>query len=376
MNIMQRTKRAGLIGTISAVLAGLGLSGIIAAGVPVAQAEETGSITVNFSTKENGQPDAIEGARFNVYKIGTWDGSQGKYVPVAPFDADPFDQIGGVDADGNAIITITDVMGADADQLRQLSTTLSNYIKEASQSSADIEPVADGNTNDEGVVVFDGLERGLYLVDAPLHQISGTTAQGKNETDEYVISSSLVALPNVNSNTPMDVAITAKATHSSGLDPIHVEKVWKNDDPATRPTSIKISLWMEGQDSPIATETLSADNDWSCVWDNLPVGNRYFVVEDDVPDGYHVFIDEDIINPETADFTITNSKPEQPRQPEQPGQPGQPGQPTTPTAQVTPGRPARTGADIAVVAIMAAAAIGIAMVLIFEVRKARARENK
>jgi len=298
-----------------------------------------------------------------------WDGSQGKYVPVAPFDADPFDKIGGTNEDGDHI-GIADIMGANADQLRQLSTTLSFTIKQLGQSGTDIEAVADGKTNADGVVRFDGLARGLYLVDAPIHQIEGKTAQGKKQVDQYVISSSLVALPNVNSDSPMDVAITAKAMHSNGIDPIHVEKVWKNDDPNTRPKSIKVSLWMEGEDAPIGTAELSAANDWKYVWDNLPVGNRYFVVEDNVPDGYHVFIDEDIINPETADFTITNSKPEKPTKPEQPTTP------TTPTSQVTPGKPARTGADIAVVAIMAAAAIGIAVVLILEVRKARAREKK
>lgn len=369
MNIMQRSKRAGLIGTVCAVLAGLGLSGIIGASVPAAQAEETGSITVNFSIKDDKTPEAIAGAQFNVYKIGAWDGSQGKYVPVAPFDADPFDKIGGTNEDGDHI-GIADIMGANADQLRQLSTTLSFTIKQLGQSGTDIEAVADGKTNADGVVRFDGLARGLYLIDAPIHQIEGKTAQGKKQVDQYVISSSLVALPNVNSDSPMDVAITAKAMHSNGIDPIHVEKVWKNDDPNTRPKSIKVSLWMEGEDAPIGTAELSAANDWKYVWDNLPVGDRYFVVEDNVPDGYHVFIDEDIINPETADFTITNSKLEKPTKPEQPTTP------TTPTSQVTPGKPARTGADIAVVAIMAAAAIGIAVVLILEVRKARAREKK
>lgn len=319
---------------------------------PYAHAEETGSITVNFSIKDDGTPEPIDGAAFNLYKIGEWDGSQGKYVPVAPFDKEPFDQIGGTDDDGSAI-GIVDIMGADADQLRQLSTTLSFTIKQLAQSGTDIEPDAQTMTNAEGIARFDGLARGLYLVDAPIHQIQGTTAQGKPQTDEYVISSSLVALPNVNSDSPMDVAITAKATHSSGIDSIHVEKVWKNDDPATRPKSIKVSLWMEGEDAPIGTVELSAENDWKYVWDNLPVGNRYFVVEDDVPDGYHVFIDEDIINPETADFTITNSKPEKPG-----------------TPPVTPQKPpAQTGADIALVVVIAGAAFVLGTLLIVKARR-------
>ena len=180
---------------------------------PYAHAEETGSITVDFSIREDGMPEPIEGAQFNLYKIGEWDGSQGKYVPVAPFDKDPFDQIGGTD-DGGSAIGIVDIMGAGADQLRQLSTTLSFTIKQLGQSGKGIEPAAQTMTNAEGVARFDGLVRGLYLVDAPIHQIQSTTAQGKTQIDEYVISSSLVALPNVNSDSPMDVAITAKATHS------------------------------------------------------------------------------------------------------------------------------------------------------------------
>lgn len=319
---------------------------------PYAHAEETGSITVDFSIREDGMPEPIEGAQFNLYKIGEWDGSQGKYVPVAPFDKDPFDQIGGTD-DGGSAIGIVDIMGAGADQLRQLSTTLSFTIKQLGQSGKGIEPAAQTMTNAEGVARFDGLVRGLYLVDAPIHQIQSTTAQGKTQIDEYVISSSLVALPNVNSDSPMDVAITAKATHSKGIDPIHVEKVWKNDDPATRPKSIKVSLWMEGEDTPIGSAELSAENDWKHVWDNLPVSNRYFVVEDDVPDGYHVFIDEDILNPETADFTITNSKPQQPVTPVTPQKP-----------------PAQTGADIALVVVIAGAAFVLGTLLIVKARRA------
>ena len=343
--------------TIAVVLATVVtfIGGMFAVGNPIAHAEETGSITVNFSIREDGTPEPIEGAQFNLYKIGEWDGSQAKYVPIAPFDADPFDKIGGTDDDGSSI-GIVDIMGADADQLRQLSTTLSFTIKQLGQEGADIEPTAQTTTNADGVARFDGLARGLYLVDAPIHRIEGSTAQGKHEVDQYAISSSLVALPNVNSDSLMDVAITAKATHASGIDPIHVEKVWKNDDPATRPKSIKVSLWMEGEDTPIGTAELSEENGWKYVWDNLPVSNRYFVVEDDVPDGYHVFIDEDIINPKTADFTITNSKPKKPETP-----------PVTP-----PSPPAQTGADIALVAVVAGAAFALGVLLIVKSRKKEA----
>ncbi len=326
--------------------------------VPVAPFDKVIGTSNTSAVEELCTPEPIEGAQFNLYKIGEWDGSQGKYVPVAPFDKDPFDQIGGTDDGGSAIgivdimgagadqlrqlsttlsftikqlgqsgnpfdqiggtddggsaigivdimgagadqlrqlsttlsftikqlgqsgkgiepaaqtmtnaeaIGIVDIMGAGADQLRQLSTTLSFTIKQLGQSGKGIEPAAQTMTNAEGVARFDGLVRGLYLVDAPIHQIQSTTAQGKTQIDEYVISSSLVALPNVNSDSPMDVAITAKATHSKGIDPIHVEKVWKNDDPATRPKSIKVSLWMEGEDTPIGSAELSAENDWKHV---------------------------------------------------------------------------------------------------------------
>ena len=261
-------------------------------------------------------------------------------------------------------------MGATSSQLRGLAKTLHNYIQQTNGTGGNIEELKSGVTDANGTLKFDGLGRGLYLVDSPIHKVETTTAQGKKVTTSYEASYSLVALPDVNGDDPMNVTIHPKKNPATGLDPIHVKKVWKNDDPNTRPKSVKVSLWMEGQDTPLNSVELSAESNWTYVFDNLPVGDRYFVVEDNVPDGYHVFIDEDIINPETADFTITNSKPEKPTKPEQPTTP------TTPTSQVTPGKPARTGVDIAVVAIMAAAAVGIAVVLILEVRKARARENK
>ncbi len=385
MNIMQRSKRAGLIGTVCAVLAGLGLSGIIGASVPAAQAEETGSITVNFvvdktDNKGNVVKDeagenvktAVAGATFKLYQIGEWNGAEGRYDPIGAFKDGVFNQIGIAGNDGGTI-TITQIMGATSSQLRGLAKTLHNYIQQTNGTGGNIEELKSGVTDANGTLKFDGLGRGLYLVDSPIHKVETTTAQGKKVTTSYEASYSLVALPDVNGDDSMNVTIHPKKNPVTGLDPIHVKKVWKNDDPNTRPKSVKVSLWMEGHDTPLNSVELSAENNWTYVFDNLPVGDRYFVVEDNVPDGYHVFIDEDIINPETADFTITNSKPEKPTKPEQPTTPTTP---TTPTSQVTPGKPARTGVDIAVVAIMAAAAVGIAVVLILEVRKARARENK
>lgn len=346
--------------------------------LPSAHAAETGSITVDFNVTKNGKDTPIQNAEFNLYKIGVWDGTKGKYVPVAPFDNEFYSSIGMFDETTGTEISIVDIIGASAEQLRGLSDTLSAKIKQAdAEDSVDnkAEPVMtrythlaeegkdSGGTTVLGQAVFDGLERGLYLVDAPIHQIAGTgtTAQGKIENDKYVISSSLVGLPSAGDDDPMNVTISAKADCATGVDPIHVEKVCKNDDPATRPKSITVSLYLEGQDDPIGTETLSEENDWKCVWDNLPVGDRYFVVEDEVPEGYKVFIDEDIINPETADFTITNSKPSKPNEP------------TVPVSTTTPNRPstAHTGAEVASIVAIAVACVMIALVLIREVRRSR-----
>ena len=54
--------------------------------LPSAHAAETGSITVDFNVTKNGKDTPIQNAEFNLYKIGVWDGTKGKYVPVAPFD--------------------------------------------------------------------------------------------------------------------------------------------------------------------------------------------------------------------------------------------------------------------------------------------------
>ena len=101
---------------------------------------------------------------------------------------------------------------------------------------------------------------------------------------------------------------TVTNTHTPEVIDIPVTKVWedKNDQDGIRPDHLNVTLLANGEE--IDQLTLSADNNWSGVFENLPKNASgqliiYTVAEKEVPDGYTVS------GPATADnnYTITNT---------------------------------------------------------------------
>lgn len=81
---------------------------------------------------------------------------------------------------------------------------------------------------------------------------------------------------------------------------IRANKEWTIDDGGTRADSVTVQLYCDGQPwgDPV---TLSNSNDWTTLWEELPVGHSWSVVEINVPAGFTSSVTQ-----EDGVITITN----------------------------------------------------------------------
>ena len=130
-------------------------------------------------------------------------------------------------------------------------------------------------------------------------------------------------------------------THTSATTGLTVNKVWNDADnkDGLRPTSVTINLLANGR--VVQTVDLSAVNNWTASWNNLPVyqaGKQvtYTVEEANIPAGY-----QSMVSQNGHDFTVTNTH--QPTTPNTPNVPNTPSTPTTPNVPGTPATPVQPG---------------------------------
>ena len=121
---------------------------------------------------------------------------------------------------------------------------------------------------------------------------------------------------------------------------VSVRKVWVNDDLEFRPASVEVELAAIDRVGAFAPRTavLSADNNWTYTFNNLPAEHTYFVTEKTQAAGYQTTITGD----EEIGFVITNTYQPKPTDtpvtpPTPPDQPVTP--PTPPDTPVTPPTP-------------------------------------
>ena len=117
---------------------------------------------------------------------------------------------------------------------------------------------------------------------------------------------------------------------------VSVRKVWVNDDLEFRPASVEVELAAIDRVGAFAPRTavLSADNNWTYTFNNLPAEHTYFVTEKTQVAGYQTTITGD----EEIGFVITNTY--QPKPTDTPDTPVTP--PTPPDTPVTPPTPPDT----------------------------------
>ncbi|CAH0417800.1 Cna B-type domain-containing protein [Periweissella ghanensis] len=120
------------------------------------------------------------------------------------------------------------------------------------------------------------------------------------------------SVPNYSSKTILGnegTSINFANTYTPGQTSISVTKAWndQNNQDGTRPSSIQVQLYRNGQ-AQNKPATLNAANNWSFTWDQLPEKsagdtNTYTVKEVNVPTGYASVITGDATN----GYMITNN---------------------------------------------------------------------
>lgn len=172
-------------------------------------------------------------------------------------------------------------------------------------------PCGTGQTDENGLLRFEGFKPGVYLICA--------NAKEQNRFI-YSMESFSVMLPQENSKTntwEYDVTAQVKLGIAQVQAKYSVSKIWEDDGhEAERPKSITIHLLCDGV--VCDTITLPEEGRWKHEWEKLDVNHDWSVQEEAVP-GYEVFITRD-----ATDFYITNTyKGENPKKPGKLPQTGQ-----------------------------------------------------
>lgn len=367
---------------IAALVGCIGLACV----TPAASADEdsattstgTGEITVDYHGTINGKSYAMDGVDVALYRAADWQ-TDGTLELTDEFAA--LVERNGIDG---SLITNLETL-SDQNVQRSIAGTLESYIK-AAQSDPETygeapAALATQVTDADGNVTFTGLENALYYVVAG-NKYMDVAEHVQRYCDGGSMFAELSTLYVTDGVSQRSLSLEPKVTCGTNVDPVQVKKVWDDEDnkDGLRASSVSVSLYMlpladdeadkggvegDADETPsreyelVDTVTLSADNDWTYVWDNLPEHEDYYLVENGVSDKYNVTITQEDVTEDSSTFVITNSyTPETVV-------------PPAPTPEPTPTKPAQTGASIAMVAVVAIAALALGALLVIEARRAR-----
>lgn len=148
----------------------------------------------------------------------------------------------------------------------------------------DITPLSQGATDENGRLVFSGLETGLYLVagepvrvdDMAYVPVPSLIELNEENKDGTAWTYDLTALPKLKV-LPAVTLIRSEYT---------VQKQWLNDSVGVRPESVTAVLYRNGVE--FSTALLSEENNWQYVWKDLPRTADWKIEEKNVPEGYAV----------------------------------------------------------------------------------------
>lgn len=169
------------------------------------------------------------------------------------------------------------------EDLKEPSITLINYIKDKNIPKISLK------TNKEGLVQYNNLDLGLYLV-MQTNNIKGYT----------IFSPFFIILPEyILDNWNYDINAFPK-TDIIKLTDITVKKVWNKSNHTKLPLEVNIELLKNGE--VIDTVKLNKDNNWHYTWKNLEKSDKYTVREINIPIGYTASYRND-----GNIFTITNT---------------------------------------------------------------------
>lgn len=264
-------------------------------------APTTGSITLRYSKNDT----LIPQAEFKIYKVATVDG-YGNLTATSRFSRY-----------AQSVLTHSRIDEYDSNEWADIAYTLSGYVARDA-----VAYTSRGKTGDTGVLAFNNLSLGVYL-------ISGSTVTIGTKT--YTSYPMMVVLPSVNaagngllynielapkcevrdipSTEPTTSGTTGNTTGTTaptttppgGPSKVSrkVEKVWDDKGfESVRPNEIEVQLLCDGKVHD--TQKLNKDNNWRYTWNNLATGHEWTVVEKELSN-YTVKVEKQGIT-----FVVTN----------------------------------------------------------------------
>lgn len=165
-------------------------------------------------------------------------------------------------------------------EMQTAAVTLETYAK-----VDEIVPQKSGITDENGIVKFDDLEYGVYLISGKSMVIG----------DLFYMPAPSVIMLSANKESGVSWHYDLNALPKLKVLPVamriydydcFVKKTWTNDSEETRPESITVSLVRNGEE--FDTELLTKDNNWQCEWHNLSSDFEWNIIEKDVPENYTV----------------------------------------------------------------------------------------
>ena len=145
-------------------------------------------------------------------------------------------------------------------------------------------------TNYEGVVKFENLDLGLYLI------TQTNKVEGYSKIEEF-----LIMIPEILDNKwNYNIEALPKVDIIRLFD-LTIEKVWNVSDDSNVPNEITVQLLKKGE--VIDTIVLNDKNNWSYTWNQIEKSDEYSVKEINIPQGYTATYRQ-----EENKFIITNTK--------------------------------------------------------------------
>lgn len=193
--------------------------------------------------------------------------------------------------DNNLSFELSDNLSCNVN-LNDLTNT--NLVNEISKCNIENTTKYEGITNVNGVVKFDNLTLGLYLV------VQTESALGYSNIDSF-----LVAMPKVEDNKWIyDIKAKPKTDIYKVVD-VTVEKKW-NSNSESLPKEVTMELYED--ENLVDTVKLNDDNNWTYTWENIKLSDKYSIKEVNIPKGYtasykvngHIFT---VTNTDTLAFT-------------------------------------------------------------------------
>lgn len=198
------------------------------------------------------------------------------------------------------IYKIADVYSLENNLAFSYQSCLSDYQEELEKgivSDAVLELVVDnqvpswkGVTNESGVVSFEKLELGLYLV------VQTNQVVGYSKFEPF-----LVMIPQILDNKWVYEVEAVPKVDIVRLVDLSVEKVWNVTYGSEVPDMVTVCLLKKGE--VVDQVVLNEENDWSYTWEQIEFSGDYAVEEVDVPTGYTVTYKQ-----EGNKFIVTNTK--------------------------------------------------------------------